>query len=115
MQNITLDEAQARIKFTQWDINNLRYSYDTTVMPESEELKSLLMKFKGESEKAGLKFNIQKTKVMASGHTTSWQIGREKWKQWWTLFSWAPKITADGDRNLQIKRQLLAGRKATQT
>ena len=115
MQNIRLDEAQARIKFTQWNINNLRYSYDTTVMPESEELKSLLMKFKGESEKAGLKFNIQKTKVMASGHTTSWQIGREKWKQWWTLFSWAPKITADGDRNLQIKRQLLVGRKATQT
>ena len=112
MQNIRLDEAQARIKITQWNINNLRYAYDTTVMPESEELKSLLMKFKGESEKAGLKFNIQKTKVMASGHTTSWQIDREKWKQWWTLFSWTPKITADGDCRLQIKRQLLIGRKA---
>ena len=82
MRNSGMDEAQAGIKIDRRNNNNLRYTDDTTLMAESEEeLKSFLTKVKEESEKAGLKFNIQKTKVMASGHTTSWQIDREKWKQ----------------------------------
>ena len=90
MRNAGLDEAQAGIKISGRNINNLRYADDTTLLAESEEeLKNLLMKVKEESEKAGLKLNIQKTKIMASGPITSWQIDREKWKQWQTLFSWA--------------------------
>ena len=94
------------------NINNLRYSDDTTLMAESKELKSLLMKVKEESEIVGLKLNIQKTKIMTSGPITSWQIEGKQWKQWQTLLSWAPKITADGDCSHEIKRRLLLGRKA---
>ena len=91
MWNAGLDEAQAGIKIARWNINNLRYADDITLMAKSEkELKSLLMRMKEESEKTGLKLNIQKTKIKASGPITSWQIGK-KWKQWQTLFSWAPK------------------------
>ena len=83
MWNAGLDDAQAGINIARRNINNLRYADDTTLMAESdEELKSLLMKVKEESEKVGLKLNIQKTKIMASGPITSWQIGGEKWKQW---------------------------------
>ena len=89
MRNTRLDEAQAGIKFAWQNINNLRYAYDTTLMAESEEeLKSLLMKVNVESEKVGLKLNIQKTKIMPSGPNTSWQIDG---KQWPTLFFWATK------------------------
>ena len=92
MWNARLDEAQAGIKIAGRNINNPRYADDTTLMAErGEELKSLLMKVKKESEKAGLKLNIQKTKIMAPGPITSWQIDGETWKQWQTLFSWAPK------------------------
>ena len=92
MRNIGLEEAQAGIKIAGRDINNVRYADDTTLMAESEEgLKSLLMKVKGESEKVGLKFNIQKTEIMASGPITSWQIDGKQWTQWLTLFFWAPK------------------------
>ena len=91
MQNARLDEAQAGIKISGRNINNLRYADDTTLMAESEEeLKSLLMKVKVESEKAVLKLNIQKTKIMASGPITSLQIDGKLWKQWLTLFFWAP-------------------------
>ena len=87
-----LDEAQAGIKIARKNINNLRYADDTTLVAESEEeLKSLLMRVKEESEKAGLKLNIQKTKIMASGLITSWQIDRKQWKQWQTLFFGDPK------------------------
>ena len=97
MQNARLDESQAGIKITGRNIN-FRYADDTTLMAESEEeLKNLLMKVKEKSEKASLKLNIQKTKILASGPITLWQIDRKNWKQWQTLFSWAPKITADGD------------------
>ena len=92
MWNARLDEAQAEITIAGRNINNLRYANDTTLMAESEEeLKSLLMKVKEESEKVGLKLSIQKTKIMASGPITSWQIDGEKWKQWLTLFWGAPK------------------------
>ena len=92
MWNARLDETQAGIKTARRNINNLRYANDTTLTAKSEEeLKSLLMKVKEESEKAGLKLNIQKTKIMVSGPITSWQIEREKWKQGQILFSWAPK------------------------
>ena len=87
-----MDEAQAGIKIAGRNINNLRYADDTTLMAESEEkLKGLLMKVKEESEKVGLKLNIQKTKIMASGPITSWQIDGKQWKQCPTLFFWAPK------------------------
>ena len=87
-----VNEAQAGIKIARTNINNLRYADDTTLMAESkEELKSLLMKVKGKSKKAGLKLNIQKTKIMASGPITSWQIDGKQWKQWQTLFWGAPK------------------------
>ena len=87
MRNAGLDEAQAGIKIAGRNINNLRYADDTTVIVESEEeLKSLLMEVKEESEKVGLKLNIQKTKIMASGPITSWQIQEKPWKQWQTLF-----------------------------
>ena len=91
MQNARLDEAQAGIKIARRNINNVRYTDDTTLKAESKELKSLLMKVKEESEKAGLKLNIQKMKIMASGPITSWQIVRETMETV-TLFSWAPKL-----------------------
>ena len=93
MWNAGLDKAQVGIKIVGRNINNLRFADDTVLMAESkQELKNLLMKVKEESEKAGLKFNIQKTKIMASSPITLWQIdGGKKWKQWQTLFSWAPK------------------------
>ena len=92
MRNAGLDEAQAGIKIARRNNNNLRYADDTTLMAESEkELKILLMKVKEESEKVGLKLNIQKTKIMASGPITSWQIDGETVEQWLTLFFWAPK------------------------
>ena len=91
MRNTGLDEAQAGIKIAGRNINNLRYADGTTLMAESEELKSFLMKVKEESEKVGLKLNIQKTKIMAFGPITSWQIDGKQWKQRLTLFFWAPK------------------------
>ena len=91
MRNAGLDEIQAGTQIAERNINNLRYADDTTLMAESEELKSLLMKVKEESEKVVLKLNIQKTKIMAFGPITSWQIDGEQWKQWLTLFFWAPK------------------------
>ena len=91
MWNVRLEEAQAEIKIAVRNINNLRYADDTTLMSESEELKSLLMKVKKESEKVGLKLNVQKTKIMASGSITSWQIDAETMEKWETLFPWAPK------------------------
>ena len=111
MQNAGLDEAQAGIKIARRDINNLRYADDTTLMAESEEeLKSLLMK--QASEKAGLKLNIQKTKIMASGPITSWQIDGKTVETETDFFSQGSKITADGDCSHEIKRRLLLGRKA---
>ena len=100
MQNAGLKEAQAGIKISGRNINNLRYADDTTLMAESEEeLNSLLKKVKEESEKSGLKLNIQKTKIMDFGPITSWQIMGKQWKQWQTLFFYffGSKITADGD------------------
>ena len=91
MRNAGLEEAHAGIKIAGRNINNLRYADDTTLMAKIEELKSLLMKVKEESENADLKLNIQKTKIMASGPITSWQIDGEEWKQCQTLFFWAPK------------------------
>ena len=92
MRNARLDESQAGIKTARKNINNFRYADDMTLMAESEEeLKSLLMKVKEDSEKTGLKRSLQKTKIMVSGPITSWQIEREKWKQGQILFSWAPK------------------------
>ena len=109
IQNAGLDEAQAGIKITGININNLRYPDDTTLMAESEELKSLLKKVKEESEKVGLKFfNFQKTKIMASGPITSWKIDGETVADFIFLGS---KITADGDCSHEIKRCLLVGRK----
>ena len=113
MRNARLDEAQAGIKIVRRNINNLRYADDTTFMAESkEELKSLLMKVKEESEKAGLKLNIQKTKIMASSSTTSWQIDGETMETVTDFIFLGSKITADGDCNNEIKRSLLLGRKA---
>ena len=98
MRNAGLDEAQAGIKIARRNINSLRYSDDTTLMAESEEeLKSLLMKVKEESEKVGLKLNIQKTKIMASGPITSWQIDGETMETVTDFIVWGSKITADGD------------------
>ena len=109
MRNAGLDEAQARIKFSRRNINNLRYADDTTLMAKSEEeLKSLLMKVKEKREKVGLKLNIQKTKIMASGPITSMQINGETVSDFLFLGS---KITADGDCSHEIKRRLLLGRK----
>ena len=107
-----LDEAQAGIKTAKRNINNLRYVDDTTLMAEiKEELMSLLMKVKKESEKAGLKLNIQKTKITASGHITSWQIDGETVETVADFIFWSSKITADGDRSHEIKRRLLLGKK----
>ena len=109
IRNVGLDEAQAGIKIARRNINNLRYADDTTLMTESkEELKSLLMKVKEESERVGLKFNIQKTKIMASSPITSWEIDGETVSDF--LF-WGSKITADGDCSYEIKICLLLGRK----
>ena len=112
MRNAGLDEAQAGIKIAGRNINNVRYRDDTTLMAESEELKSLLMKVKEESEKVGLKLNIQKTKTMASGPITSWQIGGETMETVSDFIFGSSKITADGDCSHEIKRRLLLGRKA---
>ena len=108
MWNAGLDEAQARIKTVRRTINKLRYADDTTLMAESEEeLKGFLMKVKEESEKAGLKLNIQKTKIMAPGLTTSWQINEETMETVIDFISLGSKITADGDCSHEIKRHFL--------
>ena len=105
MQNAGLDEAQAEIKIAGRNINNLRYADDTTLMAESEEeLKSLLMNMKEESEKVGLKLSIQKTKIMASSPITSWQIDEEITETVRDFILWGSKITADGDCSHEIKR-----------
>ena len=109
MRNAGLGEAQAGIKTARRNINNLRYADDTTLMAESEELKSLLMKVKEESEKVGLKFNIEKTKIMASGPIASWQIDGETVRDY--IFG-GSKITSDGDCSHQIKKCLILERKA---
>ena len=112
MRNAGLEEAQAGIKIARRNINNLRYADDTTLMAESEEkLKSLMMKVKEESEKVGLTFNIQKTKIMAPGPITSWQIDGEIVEKVSDFIFGASKITADGDCSHEIKRRLLLGRK----
>ena len=108
-KNAGLEEAQAEIKIARRNINNLRYADDTTLVAErEEELKSLLMKVKEESEKVGLKLNIQKTKIMACGSITSWEIDGETVSD---FIFWGSKITADGDCSHEIKRHLLLGRK----
>ena len=113
MWNAGLDEAQAGINISGRNINNLRYTDDTTIMAESkEELKSLLMKVKEESEKVGLKLNIQKTKILASGPITSWQIDGETMETVTDFILLGSKITADGDCSHEIKRCLLLERKA---
>jgi len=111
-RNAGLEETQAGIKIAERNINNLRYADDTTLMAENEEeLKSLLMKVKEESEKVGLKLNIQKTKIMASGSITSWQIDGETVETVSDFIFLGSKITADGDRSHEIQRRLLLGRK----
>ena len=112
MRNAGVDEAQAGIQIAWRNINNLRYANDTPLMAESEEeLKRLLMKVKEESEKVGLKLNIQKTKIMASGPITSWEIYGETVETVSDFIFWSSKITADGDCSHEIKRCLLLGRK----
>ena len=111
MRNARLDEAQAGIKISGRDIKNLRYADDTTLMTEREELKNLLMKVKEESEKVGLKLNIKKTKIMASGPITSWQIDGETMETVRDFIFLVSRITADGDCSHEIKRYLLLGRK----
>ena len=112
MRNAGLDEVQAGIKIARRNINNLRYADDTTLMAESEEeIKSFLMKVKEESENVGLKLNIQKTKIMASGPTTSWEIDGERVETVSDFILGGSKITADGDCSHEIKRCLLLGRK----
>ena len=112
MRNPGLEETQAGIKIAGRNINNLRYADDTTLMAESEEeLKSLLMKVKEKSEKVGLKLNIQKMKIMASGPITSWEIDGETVETVSDFIFWGSKITADGDYSHEIKRHLLLGRK----
>ena len=114
MQNARMDEAQAGIKIAGRNINNLRYTEDKTLMAESkEELKSLLVKVKEESEKAGLNFNIQKTMIMASGPITSWQLDRETMETVRDFTFLGSKIMVSGNSSLEIKRCLLLGRKAT--
>ena len=112
MRNAGLDESRAGIKIAGRNINNLRYADDTTLMAESKELKSLLMKVKEESEKVGLKFNIQKTKIMASGPFTSRQIAGETMETVTDFLFLGSTITADGNFIHSIKRHLLLGRKA---
>ena len=111
MRNARLEEAQARIKIARRNINNLRYADDTTLMAESEELKSLLMKVKEESEKVGLKLNIQKMKIMTSGPITSWEIDGKTVETVSDFILGGSKITADGDCSHEIKRHLVLGRK----
>ena len=111
MRNAGLNEAQARIKTAGRNINNLRYGDDTTLMAESEELNSLLMKVKEDSEKVGLELNLQKTKIMASGPITSWEIDGETVETVSDFIFWGSKITADGDCSHEIKRHLLLGKK----
>ena len=111
MRNAELDEAQAGIKVAKRNINNLRFADDTTLMAEREELKRLLMKMKEESKKVYLKLNIQKTKIMASGPITSWQIEGETMKTVTDFIFLGSKITAVGDCSHEIKRRLLLGRK----
>ena len=112
MQNARLDEAQAGIKIAGRNVNNLRYADDTTLMAErKEELKSLLMKVKEESEKVGFKLNIQKTKILASGPITLWQINGETVETVSDFIFWGSKFTAEGDFSHEIKRCLLLGRK----
>ena len=111
MRNAGLDEAQARIQIAGRNINNFKYADDSTLMAESKELKSLLTKVKEESEKVGLKLNIQKTKIMASGPITSWQIDGETVETVSDFIFGGSKITADGDCSHEIKRHLLLGRK----
>ena len=111
MRNAGLDEAQAGIKIARRNINNLRYADDTTLKAESEEeLKSLLMKVKVESEKVGLKINIQKTKIMASSPITSWELDGETLEIVSDFIFWGSKITADGDCSHEIRRHLLIGK-----
>ena len=110
MRNIGLEEAQAGIKIAGRNINNLRYADDATLMAESEELKSLLMKVKEESEKVGLKVNIQKTNIMASGPITSWEIDGETGETVADFIFLDSKITADGDCSHEIKRYSLEGK-----
>ena len=112
MRNTWLEEAQAGIKSARKNINNLRYADDTTLMAESEELKSLLRKVKEESQKVGLKLNVQKTKIMASGPITSWQIDGETMQTVRDFIFWGSRITADGDRSHEIKRRLFLGKRA---
>ena len=111
MRNAGLEEAQAGIKIARRNINNVRYADDTTLMAESEELKGLLMKVKEESEKVGLKLYIQKTKIMAFGPITSWQIDGETMERVSGFILGGSKITADSDCSHEIKRRLLLGRK----
>ena len=111
MWNAGLDESQARIKIARRNINNLQYADDTILMTESEEERNLLMRVKEESEKAGLKLNIEKTKIMASGPITSWQIEGEKVETVADFISLVSKITMDGDCSHEIKRLLLLRRK----
>ena len=112
MRNAGLAEAQSGIKIARRNSNNLRYAEDTTLMAESEEeLNNLLMKVKEESERVGLKLNIQKTKIMASGPITSWQIDEETVETLADFMFWGSKITVDGDCSHEIKRCLLLGRK----
>ena len=112
MRNTGLHEAQAGIKIARRNINNLRYADDTTLMAESEELKGLLMKVKEESEKVGLKLNIQKTKIMTSSPITPWQIDKETMETVRDFIFGGSKITADVDCSLEMKRHLFLGRKA---
>ena len=111
MRNTGLEEAQARIKISRRNSSNLRYADDTTLMAEGEELKSLLMKVKEESEKADLKPNIQKTKIMASGLITSWQIDGKRLETVSDFIFLGSKVTVDSDCSHEIKRRLLLGRK----
>ena len=111
MRNAALEETQAGIKIARRNINNLRYADDTTLVAEGKKLKSLLMKVKEESEKVDLKLNIQKTKIMASGPITSWQIDGETVDTVADFIFWSSKITSGGDYSHEIKRHLLLGRK----
>ena len=116
IRNAKLEETQAGIKIARRNINHLTYADDTTLMAESEEeLKSLLMKVKNETEKVGLKLNIQKTKIMASSPITSWEIDGETVETVSDFIFWGSKITADGDCSHEIKRRLLLGRKVIPT
>ena len=116
MLNGRLDEAQAGIKIARRNINNFRYEDDTILMAESEEeLKILLMKVKEDGEKVGLKLNIQRTKIMASGPITSWQIEEKQWKQWETLFSWGPKSLQMMTAAMKLKDAYSLGEKLCPT